>query len=65
MCAQVNVFAGKKDDVKSLELSVGFPLFVTISGKICTCENPDKHTELSKFVLKLVRYFENISMIYC
>ena len=56
MCAQINVFAGKKDDLKSLELSVGFPLFVTISGKICICENPDKHTELSKFVLKLVRY---------
>ena len=44
------VLAGKKDDLKSLELSVGFPLFVTISGKICTCDNPDKHTELSKFI---------------
>ncbi|KAK2142478.1 hypothetical protein NP493_4864g00000 [Ridgeia piscesae] len=39
----------KKKDLTSLVLSVEFPLFVTISGKACTCEDPEKHTEFSKF----------------
>ena len=52
-----NLFVGKKTSTTSLELSVGFPLFVKVSGQACKCEDPNKHTEFSKFTLTIIMFF--------